>query len=362
MFTGSKRPLSILAVDDTPANLVALQAVLEPLGVEVVPAASGLEALDICTRRTFAVVLLDIMMPGIDGFETLARLRKSPSVKPTPPVILLTAFDLDIAMFRRAYALGAVDVLTKPIDTDILLAKLRAFLELHEQADTIRDLAAALETKDRYIGVLAHDLRNPLSTIALAADWLTRHDEGKSRAAAERIGRAAARMDHLIDDVLDFALAAAQKLLPHPSRVDLSKLCSDLVVDFEATHPSVRFTCSVPAETIGSWDVERVQQAVTNLLANAVKYGDGWVHLALEADRAMVHIRVDNGGEPIVADRLPTIFEPFERGTNTGRGLGLGLYIVREIARAHAGDVEVRSTRELTTFCLSLPRETPASE
>ncbi len=350
--------LSILAVDDKPANLVALQAVVEPLGVEVVTATSGLEALDLLARQAFAVVLLDIMMPGVDGFETLARLRKAPVGNRIPPVILLTAFDLDLPKIRRAYALGAVDVLAKPIDTEILLAKLRGFLELRDQAETIQDLATALATKDRHIGVLAHDLRNPLSTIKMAADVLARRDEG-ARATAERISRVAARMGHLIDDVLDFALAAAHRLLPHPSHGDLSKLCSDLVADFEATYPSVRFRWTVPAEVVGSWDLPRVEQAVTNLLANAVSYGDGWVHLTLEAEPGAVRIRIDNGGEPIAAERLPLLFDPFERGTDAGRGLGLGLYIVREIARAHGGGVDARSERGLTTFCLSLPRETP---
>ena len=107
--------------------------------------------------------------------------------------------------------------------------------------------------------------------------------------------------------------------------------------------------------------VARVQQAVTNLLANAVTYGDGWAHLTLEAEPDAVRIRVDNGGEPIAAERLATLFEPFERGTNAGRGLGLGLYIVREIARAHGGGVDVRSAGGLTTFSLILPRVTPAS-
>ena len=164
-------PIAVLSVDDLAANRLVIRALLEPLGVQVNDAASGSEALKLAARKEFAVAIVDVMMPDMDGFETLTRLRASPRSAATP-VILITAGDMEIAAIERAYKLGAVDWIAKPIAPGILRGKVRAFIALYEVNRQIRAQDAALAAKNRHVAVLAHDLRNPLSTIAMGIDLL----------------------------------------------------------------------------------------------------------------------------------------------------------------------------------------------
>ncbi len=345
----------ILAVDDTPANLLALQALTDHLDIDLITAASGAEAIEHSTRREYALILLDVMMPGIDGLETLKQLRALPSAR-TTPVIFLTARDLNRSMMSRAYALGAVDYLTKPFDTEALLAKLAAFIALYQKEQEIRRQANALAAKDQHIAVLAHDLRTPLSVIAMGARLLQDEEHPQVRGIATRIDRAVNRMQELTSDVLSLAQAADRKLEPVLEYGDLAVLCTEFVDDFQATYPNVRFERRIQAAANCSFDPRRMQQAIGNLLSNAVKFGDGWVSLALTAAADFVTVEIANGGTPIPAERLPSLFKRFERASDTQPGTGLGLYIVRSIARAHGGDVTVTSNSDCTAFSLRLPR------
>ncbi len=350
--TGHRAP--ILAVDDTPANLVALQALTEQLDVDLVTATSGAEAIASFAQQEFAAVLLDVMMPGLDGLETLAQLRALPSMRSTP-VMFLTAVDMSRSMMRRAYSLGAVDYLTKPLDTDMVLAKLRAFVDLYHQEHEIRRQAEALESKDKHIAVLAHDLRTPLSVVAMGARILHEHEDPAVRGVSSRISRAVTRMEQLTADVLVFAQATHGKLETVKTHGDLSALCVEVVEDFRATHPTIRFDPHIDENVCGSFDVRRVQQALANLLSNAVKFGSGWVLIRVTSAGSDMRVEITNGGDPIPADRMPMLFERFERAS-TQPGTGLGLYIVRTIARAHGGDITVTSDEAKTAFVLRLPR------
>ena len=168
--------LPLLLVDDSPNNLIAYRAVLEPLGHEIVEALSGAEAVRLLAGRQFALLLIDVRMPGIDGFETVELLRRE--LKRTTPVVFVTGAPDDHAM-RRAYEFGAVDFLVKPVDPDIVRGKVRNLLALSEQAIELERRAALLmhqqqqlaeanavaRRQDTNMGVLAHDLRNPLNAI-----------------------------------------------------------------------------------------------------------------------------------------------------------------------------------------------------
>jgi two-component system sensor histidine kinase/response regulator len=351
-------PAKVLAVDDTPANLMALSGLLARLGCEIVLAASGAEALHIATRDEFAVILLDVMMPGMDGFETLARLRMVPATSRTP-VILITAYDLGLREIERAYALGAVDYVAKPISPKVLRGKVAAFVAVYRSGQELRRRTAA---RDRQISVLAHDLSNPLAAIETAAEALRRAETGKSvesaRVIAQRLERAAARMTDMIRDLLDYARVGIDDLPIVPGPTDIGDLCRELVEEFHLADSSqqIDLICTDTEELRGQWDRARIFQALSNLVRNATTYGKGRVTIRARRKDDVVHVAVQNDGPPIAADFLTTIFEPFERGTQEGKGLGLGLYIVREIARSHGGDVSVTSSPgDGTTFTLLLP-------
>jgi signal transduction histidine kinase len=352
-------PAKILIVDDTPANLFALRALLEPLGHEIVEAATGLEALALVTGDEFALILLDVMMPGLDGFETLAGLHAG-GVAPQTPVVLLTAYDLDIRAIERAYALGAIDYLPKPTPPEVLRGKVAALVSLYRRGKELRNRGTALAAKDRHIAVLAHDLRNPLNTIVTAAHLLVKSSsDARAVGLAERISRAAGRMNAMVRDLLDYARAGTGAIPVTPVPMDLGELCRELVEEFELADPDRRIELEADGDLRGEWDRPRLHQALSNLVGNATRYGRGQaaIRVRRDRDRDAVEVSITNHGPAIPAELLSIIFEPFERGESDGAGLGLGLYIVREIARGHGGEVSVESSDERgTTFVLRLPR------
>jgi signal transduction histidine kinase len=346
----------ILAVDDNAANLLALAALLEPLENHLVEASSGPQALELASQHDFAVILLDVMMPVMDGFETLARLRTMPTAKDVP-VVLLTAFELDPRALARAHKMGAVDYILKPLLPELLRSKVAALVSLHRRGEEIRRRGAALAAKDRDIAMLAHDLQNPLTTIETSANWLQRKDlDPGVRKAVERISRASSRMTEMIRSLTDYARAGRGAIPVSPTWMDLRELCSELVDDARLTNPSCSIELLLAGELKGAWDRNRLHQAISNLVGNAIKYGAGKVEVQVTDVGPHIEVAVHNGGVPIASDLLPVIFQPFERGADTAGGLGLGLFIVREIAKAHDGDISVSSSASGTTFVLRLPR------
>jgi signal transduction histidine kinase len=355
---GAEVPAKILAVDDTPANLLALSAILAPLEAEMVVAASGAEALDLAARHEFATILLDVMMPGMDGFETLATLRAIPSAEQTP-VVLLTAYELDTRAIERVRGMGTVDYILKPIEPILLRSKIAALVSLFRRGEEIRRRDAALAAKDRDIAMLAHDLQNPLTTITTATALLLRPDCDihSSRNAAHRIARVARRMSEMVRSLTDYARAGRGAIPIARTPMDVGGLCGELVADFRLSYPERPIELGCSGALGGEWDHDRLYQAISNLVSNALKYGEGTVAEQAEDAGTDVRIAVHNDGPVIAAELLPVIFKPFERGAQDLTGLGLGLYVVQEIVRAHGGEISVTSyPGSGTTFSLHLPR------
>ena len=349
-------PAKLLAVDDTPSNLVVVSAILSPLGHQIVEARSGFEALAQAQHQEFAVILLDLMMPEMDGLETLERLRHISLARHTP-VILMSAYDLDQPAMDKAFAFGAIDCVSKPVAPSLLRGKVAALASLYRRGLELRRRAAALAAKDRQIAVLAHDLRNPLTTVTASAALLQRRATvDRDRTLAERVARAAGRMNEMIQGLLDFARVNAGAIRIAFAPMDLREVCRDLAEGFELVEGEPCIQVTNVGDTAGEWDRARIFQALANLVGNATRYGGGRASVHLERCGQLVRVAVHNDGPPIAPEVLPRIFEPFERGEADGSGLGLGLYIVREIARAHRGDVEVISAHGAgTTFTLTLP-------
>ncbi len=347
----------ILAVDDIPANLLVLRALLEPAGHTIVAVGSGREALDSAAESEFALLLLDVMMPDMDGFETLARLRELPSFEGTP-VIFLSAYDPAPRDIQRAFALGVVDYMLKPIVPEVLKAKVQIFVDLYRRGLELRRRNAALAARDRQIGILAHDLRTPLTSIGLSAQALARK-EGSPRQQdhTARIVRAVSRMERMTEDLLDFARVEAGELQLKPTEMDVASVSREALDELTASAPERPIDLEFEGDLKGRWDRERIHQALSNLLGNAIKYGETRISIRARGLEAHVELAIWNDGEPIPTDRLSHIFEPFERGRQGGQGLGLGLYIAQQIALSHGGGIEVASARTAgTTFTMRLPR------
>lgn len=376
---------SILIVDDDRRGRFATAELLRPLGCQIVEAASGEAALRLAAGQTFAVVLLDVRMPGRDGFETAVELRLTEANASTP-IIFLSA-QHDDAYASRAYSTGASDYLPKPFDAIALLSKVEVFLALHRrtaelrrQGEALRDaeLAAARaddalrlseqrqRLRDVFIGILGHDLRNPLGAVAMAAQLLLVEElSPKARGLAAKILASTERMSELIRDVLDFARGQLGGGIPiAPTETNMAHACESVVEEHRLRSPTRRIDLDVHDDLRGRWDRQRVEQALSNLVSNALQHGDGAVEVCAFVVDDSVVVEIHNAGTPIAPELLPGIFEPFRKGDASAAGLGLGLYVVREIARAHGAVAEVESSWEQgTTFRVSWPRvSTPTAE
>lgn len=373
--TGDVQPEArhaILIVDDAPTNLVAYRATLESLGREIVTASSGNEAIQLLGRQHFSLLLIDVRMPGMDGFATVELLRDQ--LHKLTPVIFITG-DGDPAAMQRAYEFGAVDYLVKPVPPEILRGKVRNLLVIYdqgmelerraallmEQHARIVEVDALLQRKDTNIGILAHDLRNPLAAITTGAALLARLPDAseKCERVVGRITRSAHRMAALIRDILDYTRGQQGGGISLNRRpIDLAEISRSVVDEIRASYPAARIEVETAGALIGEWDPARIEQALSNLLANAVQHGGPDVRLVASGeDREHVQVTVWNSGHPIPQEQLAGVFDAFKKGDTNQSGLGLGLFIVREIAQAHLGSVAVTSDAQGTVFTIRLPRE-----
>jgi two-component system, sensor histidine kinase and response regulator len=340
----------VLAVDDRAANLVALEALFEPLNIELVKATSGPEAIRLATDRRFAVALIDVVMPGMDGFETVRQLRALPLAKLTP-IILLTAYEFDPRQIEALQGTALVDYIGKPLPPGLLRGKVEALVSLHRYRD-------ALAAKDRDIAMLAHDLQTPLASITAGTDLLVRssHEE-RTQHIATRMIQTLRRMSNMVSDLTDYARAGQGPIPVKSQTADLGAIVEQVAQECGQLETTDRIRVEKSGDVCGEWDPDRLSQAITNLVVNALRYGEGEVHIRVRDTGAIVNVSVHNAGPPIPAERLASIFDAFQRGTEAGKGLGLGLFIVHEIVDAHGGAVDVSSSSEAgTTFIIRLPR------
>lgn len=258
---------------------------------------------------------------------------------------------------RQALPRDTTDILKQATGRMALgVKRLRAESELRARADFEKHL----------LGIVSHDLRNPLNAILLSASALARWETLDPLAVktAMRIQTSAERAARMIRDLLDFTqarLGGGIRITRSP--LDLRDVVRGVIEEVQAAHPGREVRVRLDGENHGEWDGDRIAQVVQNLVTNAIKYSpiDTPVHVSVWTEAGWALLSVHNQGAPIPPEKLPCIFEPLLRGTaevdHTGRSIGLGLYIVKQIAEAHAGRVEVRSTEaEGTSFTVLLPR------
>ena len=381
----SEEPLRmprILVVDDTPANLLAMEAELATLGAAVDRASSGEAALRLLLDGDFALILLDVNMPGMDGFEVARVIRSRKRSEPTP-IVFVTAYDRDDRDVRAAYELGAVDFLFRPIVPEVLRAKARVFIELSKQAELIRrherrEHARALEMarrawqeealrermeqladldrrKDQFLAVLGHELRNPLAPLLTGLELL-KHKLGRDPRGDlemsrtwEAMHRQVEHLVRLVDDLLDVSRINSDKLELQRSCVPIQDIVAQAVAMSRPwfDQRAHQLTIAVPEEPVFV-DADRVRlvQVVANLLNNAARYTppEGTVSVACRIVDGEVEVRVSDNGHGIPTDMLSRVFEPFvQDGRHRSSGLGLGLAIVHRLVLLHGGSVFAES-------------------
>jgi signal transduction histidine kinase len=231
-------------------------------------------------------------------------------------------------------------------------------------AESIAFFSAYVErSRNRLLGILGHDMRTPLQSIKMTALLLSELNAGADVSkAASRLINSGARMQLLLDDLLDFnRVQLGLGLAVAPVPVNLVRICADEVEEIQAAHPDRAIELQVVGDCHGCWDPSRMHQLLANLVGNAVKYGSSAtpIRVSLVGEDEEVHLRVRNSGPPV--EQLATMFEPLVRGSPARHGddtsLGLGLYIAREIARGHGGEIEGHSDEFGTVFSVRLPRQ-----
>ncbi len=370
----------ILLVDDLNDNLLALEGLLRREDCEIITARSGTEALEFMLLHEFALALIDVQMPMMSGFE-LAELMRGASKTKNIPIIFVTATAEHQSFAFKGYESGAVDFLLKPLDTHAVKSKVNIFIELHRSqreqkqlllklTKTQAELEQAVLIRDEFMSIASHELKTPLTSLKLQAQ-LRKRNLAKGLPDAftpERLAkmfsadeRQLERITHLIDDMLDVSRISAGHLSLRLEQFDLGALVRDLV-DRSSEH-FVAAGCPVsveaPEPVMGTWDRFRIEQVMMNLLTNAMRYGAGksilvQVNYALDQAR----IVVSDHGQGIALANHERIFQKFERAVsgNEISGLGLGLYIVRQIVDAHHGSIQIVSELgQGAAFTVKLP-------
>lgn len=408
-MTEDKR-VKILMVDDRPENLVALKAILEPLGQLLVEAHSGQEALKCVLQHDFACILLDVQMPEMSGFDA-AQIIKSREKSRYIPIIFLSAINKEDSYVFKGYSMGAVDYVFKPFNPDVLRSKVAVFVDLYlkqqqivEQAELLADsqrrelelehraelleaeaksaaqlselnrqlkdrqqqLEQAMGVRNRFYASMSHELRTPINAVigysTLMIDNIYGPLNDKQREGLQRTLRAARHLLELVNDVLDLSKIEAGKIELSMQPVNVRGLIDDLFVTVRplADEHGTKLTFEMDGEapTIVT-DPRRVRQILLNLLSNAIKFGlqKPIKVTSRRTDNGGVSIEVIDEGEGISDDDQLRIFEEFVQVSPSQQmGTGLGLPISRRLATLLDGSLEVRSEPgKGSTFTLVLP-------
>jgi signal transduction histidine kinase len=465
-------PANVLLVDDEPANLLALSAVLEPLGQRTMEARSGAAALRLLLEHDFAVILLDVRMPGMDGLETAAAIKQREKSRHTP-IIFLTG---EPSLRLKSYECGAVDYVVKPYEPDIVRSKVSVFVELYKRGqriveqearlrqkevedqqrrwlETILDrtptplilvhaptgalyfanraarelqggngtngnshlkvpfdgephevewggrtfvatgaeipaglghesmrvlslvdvtrlkqveveLQNAIHVRDDFMSIASHELHTPLTPLKLQVERLRRGSRGNDDLGTKLtiVERQVDRLTNLVNQLLDVSRITGGKLRLQTEEVDLGAVVTGLTeaLEVEVQRSGSTLDVNIEKDVVGRWDPTRIEQIAQNLLANAIKYGEGKpIEVGVSAENGWARLSVRDHGIGVAADQQARIFERFERAVPSRHygGFGLGLWIVRQIVEASGGKVRVESEVGAgSTFTVELPR------
>jgi signal transduction histidine kinase len=381
-------PVNILMVDDQPAKLLAYEAMLGQLGENLIKAGTAREALAQLLKNDIAVVLMDVSMPDVDGFELAAMIREHPRCQRTA-IIFVSAIHMSDVDMVKGYETGAVDYVSVPVIPEILRAKIRVFIELYRKTAELKRLNEELEArvrarttdlesslwrlresesrlrlqgealaqadrrKDEFLAMLAHELRNPLAPIRNAVELMRRGGRTDKEFVWIRdiVDRQVSHLMRLVDDLLDASRITRGKMALARSVVDLNQLAADAVESIRGVEGEARDIILAPAAEAVYIDADavRLTQVVLNLLNNAIKFTpkSGQIALTIERREDSVELCVKDTGRGIAADDLARVFDMFYQGEGgkggDAGGLGLGLTLVQQLVEMHGGSVSAQS-------------------
>ncbi len=385
----------LLIVDDLPENLLALEALIKREDRAVFKALSADEALSLLLQHEFAMAILDVQMPGMNGFE-LAELMRSTERTKSIPIVFVSAAGRELNYAFKGYESGAVDFLHKPLDIHAVKSKVNVFVDLYRQRKAMKEqveeleqsrqeqeallkqlqvtqneLERAVRMRDDFMSIVSHEVRTPLNGLILetqlrklhlAKDNMAAFTLEKLRAMVDRDERQIQSLIRLIEDMLDVSRIRTGKLSIRTSPFDLVELVGNLLESFSAQIAAAGSTLSFTADdpVVGVWDEFRIEQVVANLLTNALRYGARKpIHVRVYSEENQARVDVRDEGIGVSPENQKRIFQQFERvsANHAVHGLGLGLFISDQIVAAHGGTISVESEEgqgSLFRVCLPL--------
>jgi signal transduction histidine kinase len=367
----------ILLVDDTPENLISLKNVLEKHGFEVDTAGSGEEALKKVLKNSYVLIILDVQMPEMDGFEVAEVISGYSKAKETA-IIFLSAANTEFRFIAKGYSSGGLDYITKPVDINILLLKIKTFYRIYEQNRKLNEVQKALleeiefrkaaeSKKDEFISIASHELKTPLTSVKGYIQLLERGlAKGDIELVKSHLSKAQIQLEKLnglIADLLDISKIESGKLKFNKQYFDLDQLLDGIIEVLHQSNPDFKIIKEGKVNTPIFADEMRIEQVIVNFLTNAIKYSPGTseAKLNVRMQNKELYLGVRDYGIGMRPEQVKRVFEKFYRVEETSQrfqGLGIGLYISSEIIRRHGGQINVKSNYgEGSEFYFTIPIE-----
>jgi len=367
----------ILIVDDTPENLISLKRVLETHNFEIDTASSGEEALKKVLRNEYVLIILDVQMPGMDGFEVAEAISGYSKAKETA-IIFLSAVNTELKFITKGYLSGGLDYITKPVDMSVLLLKVKTFYRIYEQNRKLIEIQKALldeiefrrqaeRKKDEFISIASHELKTPLTSVKGYMQLLERSiDKGDNVTVKKHLGKAQVQLEKLNDliaDLLDISKIESGKLKFNKRYFSIDSLLDNVIDIIHQSSPEFKIIKNGTVLREVYADEMRIEQVIINFLTNAIKYSPGTdeIHINLSNKGDKVYLGVKDFGIGIAPEQQNCVFDKFYRVEETAihfQGLGIGLYISAEIIKRHGGEVGVKSKlNEGSEFYFILPAD-----
>jgi len=355
----------VLIVDDVPKNIQVAANILKSEGYQLFFAQDGEKALEQIEKQRFDLILLDVMMPRMDGYQVCEQIKKNPDPTVSEiPVIFLTARN-DVDDVVNGFMVGAVDYVTKPFNGTELMARVRTHLELRQSRQELKELNA---TKDKFFSIVAHDLRNPVQSVLLLAEMLNskyeRFGDQKRRDYIQRINRASEQLSIFLESLLHWSKSQRQVIHMKPRSVALAKLveqCFQLLADI-AEKKDIAMEAQLGDGIMVYGDEEMIKTVIRNLLSNALKFtaAGGRVTVGADEKEDTVELWVRDTGVGIDKENLKRLFRLDVQFTTPGtakeKGSGLGLLLCKELVEKNNGAISVTSRPgEGSRFTVTLP-------
>jgi signal transduction histidine kinase len=363
----------ILLVDDNPTNIRVAAKILRQENYNISFAQSGRDALQKAGSIDFDAILLDIMMPGMDGYEVCEKLKSNPATRHIP-VIFLTA-KTETENVVRAFELGGADYVTKPFNSQELLARVGTQVRLKKSLESLekinKDLSTANNTKDKMFSIISHDLLGPIGNIKESLEVIVngevKMDEQNMQSFLRSVWTSVNSSYSLLDNLLFWARSQQGRLTYRPKNINLTNLVSDTIHLLEGLtrQKSIELKTMLGAKVMVFADRNAIKTIMRNLMSNAIKFTNenGLITVdAKEWDNEFLLISLTDNGIGMDEKTKDNLFQKFKNeprwGTDGERGVGLGLVITREFVEKHGGKIWVNSEEgKGSTFYFTLPRE-----